>query len=302
MTYQAPPASLTRRSSTVPHDKLRSTAWRFCKKSINSPDIKTTLLPVMRPLVGGEIATQTRSRKQSFADPEATTTVSALGNGIPTTFFMASESMLERTSTTSISSGNEANFGVQSIEESTEGFHPCNEIEEEDIVEGNYVQGNRRRSTIKRGLLYNRDSSVDGISQASGSNSTSSSPKRSRPRPQGSGAHTSQPLTPISFASPALGLSLPSSPKSTSTLSLRHSDEESLDEGGSQAIVSSGEEDTDAQSPVHEITPQLIMPSIKMPSRRPYTERGKDVGKLKILFAGDSGMLLDLFHCPFTNL
>ena len=249
----------------------------------------------MRPLVGGETALQSRSRKQSFADPEATSNAAVPGNGTLTTFFMASESMLERSGTISIGPGSSTNFGVQSIDETTDGLHRCTEIEEEEVNEANSIQGNRRRSTIKRGIFYNRDSSADGISQASESNSTSSSPRRPRPRPQCSGAHTSQPLTPISFASPALGLSLPSSPKSTSTLSLRHSDEESLDDGGgSQAVVSSGEEDADTQSPVHEVTPQLIMPSIKMPSRRPYTERGKDIGRLKILFAGDSGMLIGL--------
>ncbi|KAJ2894199.1 hypothetical protein MKZ38_007839 [Zalerion maritima] len=36
--------------------------------------------------------------------------------------------------------------------------------------------------------------------------------------------------------------------------------------------------------------PQLVMPSIKMPSRRPFTEIGKGMGRLKILVAGDSGI------------
>ncbi|KAL1913588.1 hypothetical protein Sste5344_000551 [Sporothrix stenoceras] len=36
--------------------------------------------------------------------------------------------------------------------------------------------------------------------------------------------------------------------------------------------------------------PQLIMPSIKMPSRRPFTETGKNMGRLKVLIAGDSGL------------
>jgi len=36
--------------------------------------------------------------------------------------------------------------------------------------------------------------------------------------------------------------------------------------------------------------PQLIMPSIKMPSRRPFTEEGKSMGRLKVLIAGDSGV------------
>jgi hypothetical protein len=36
--------------------------------------------------------------------------------------------------------------------------------------------------------------------------------------------------------------------------------------------------------------PQLIMPSIKMPSRRPFTAEGKAMGRLKVLIAGDSGV------------
>ncbi|KAL2155936.1 hypothetical protein VTH82DRAFT_678, partial [Thermothelomyces myriococcoides] len=36
--------------------------------------------------------------------------------------------------------------------------------------------------------------------------------------------------------------------------------------------------------------PQLVMPSIKMPSRRPFTEDGKRMGRLKVLIAGDSGV------------
>uniref|UniRef100_L7IUR4 Septin-type G domain-containing protein n=1 Tax=Pyricularia oryzae (strain P131) TaxID=1143193 RepID=L7IUR4_PYRO1 len=33
--------------------------------------------------------------------------------------------------------------------------------------------------------------------------------------------------------------------------------------------------------------PQLVMPSIKMPSRRPFTDEGKAIGRLKVLIAGE---------------
>lgn len=36
--------------------------------------------------------------------------------------------------------------------------------------------------------------------------------------------------------------------------------------------------------------PQLIMPSLKLPSRRPFTDEGKSMGRLKVLIAGDSGV------------
>ncbi|KXJ97722.1 Septin-domain-containing protein [Microdochium bolleyi] len=38
------------------------------------------------------------------------------------------------------------------------------------------------------------------------------------------------------------------------------------------------------------VAPQLVMPSIEMPARRPFTEVGKSLGRLKILLAGDSGV------------
>jgi hypothetical protein len=64
-----------------------------------------------------------------------------------------------------------------------------------------------------------------------------------------------------------------------------------MDDLASQAIVSSGEEDRDIGPEMMDSgsAPQLVMPSIKMPSRRPFTERGKNMGRMKILIAGDSG-------------
>ncbi len=76
-----------------------------------------------------------------------------------------------------------------------------------------------------------------------------------------------------------------------SSKSLRQDDSDSMvDDVASQAIVSSEEDEMDVAVDASQIAPQLIMPSIKMPSRRPFTERGKDMGRLKILIAGGSGM------------
>ena len=64
-----------------------------------------------------------------------------------------------------------------------------------------------------------------------------------------------------------------------------------MDEVASQAVASNGDDDENEPSPeVLDSSPQLIMPSIEMPSRRPFTEKGKEIGLLKILIAGDSGM------------
>ena len=51
-------------------------------------------------------------------------------------------------------------------------------------------------------------------------------------------------------------------------------------------------EEAEGESPVMDSgsAPQLIMPSIKMPSRRPFTETGMGLGRLKILVAGGAGV------------
>lgn len=125
----------------------------------------------------------------------------------------------------------------------------------------------RRRSTLKPFDLGIRDS----------------------PRPSPGPEAASRPLTPLN---PDESPSLPSSPKSISNHSLRPLDDISItDEIGSQAIASGDEEDRPTASP--QLGPagasQLIMPSIKMPSRRPFTERGKSMGRFKLLLAGAPG-------------
>ena len=100
-------------------------------------------------------------------------------------------------------------------------------------------------------------------------------------------------MTPITLGSPAEPSSLPSSPKSTSTRSLKPFDEISNPGEADGEALNFGEstERLDAFG-VHDSAPQLVMPSIKMPSRRPFTQRGKNMGRFKILVAGASGRWL----------
>ena len=88
---------------------------------------------------------------------------------------------------------------------------------------------------------------------------------------------------------PSHNVSLPSSPRSSR--SAHKSEEDAVsDDAASQAIASS-EDDEDVQpSAVQDSQPELIMPSIKMPSRRPFSARGKRLGRFKILVAGHKGM------------
>jgi hypothetical protein len=114
----------------------------------------------------------------------------------------------------------------------------------------------------------------------------------------------SRPLTPLNPDEPS---SLPSSPKSISNQSLRPLDDISItDEINSQPVMSGDEEERSGASP--RLGPggasQLIMPSIKMPSRRPFTERGKALGRFKVLLAGAPGKYLSSGHisqCTFAD-
>ena len=111
---------------------------------------------------------------------------------------------------------------------------------------------------------------------------------------------TSRPVTPHLSTSPIPSSSDMSSPKSTSERSFRNSEPDLIiDDGGSQAIMSSEDEDNELSSEVLVSAPQLIMPSIKMPSRRPFTENGKTMGRLKVLFAGGSGQCFS--HHPLSG-
>ncbi|ETN43626.1 uncharacterized protein HMPREF1541_02785 [Cyphellophora europaea CBS 101466] len=131
--------------------------------------------------------------------------------------------------------------------------------------------GSRRRSTIKPVSFdrTRRDSSVGGTTQSQGS--------------------VERPVTPSPL--PSTAASLPDSPESLSSRSVPKSDEDLTSDDASSQAVASSEDERDADPPpqVHDSQPELIMPSIKMPSRRPFTDRGKRLGRFKILVAGQKG-------------
>lgn len=59
---------------------------------------------------------------------------------------------------------------------------------------------------------------------------------------------------------------------------------------GNTGTSIAGEDDLPASMLDSGSAPQLIMPSLKLPSRRPFTDEGKSMGRLKVLIAGDSGV------------
>jgi len=99
----------------------------------------------------------------------------------------------------------------------------------------------------------------------------------------------SRPMTPIMLGTSCIGSA------GSDTSSRRHSITSSISDHGI-----TNDQEQDGQQLAGDLpsamlgsnsVPQLIMPSIKMPSRRPFTETGKNYGRLKILLAGPSGML-----------
>lgn len=206
----------------------------------------------MRPLAGSE-AFQPRSRKASVTDPLPAPSIRSAS---PVTFFL-------RRGSQGTGDGNTAEIPDNPIPSAPTA------VAKADSDEAS--QSPRRRSTLKAGEATTSRGSPSAECQTQ--------------LPQ------QEALTPLLI--PSDTSSLPSSPKSTSTRSLRPSEVGSTaEETGSQAILSSGDEELEPEpsSQSAEGAPQLIMPSIKIPSRRPFTERGKRIGNFKILVAGAKGL------------
>ena len=221
-----------------------------------------------------------------------------LAHNTPTSFRMASEEdYLESSSTKAFGPGSDSTFGVRSLQETIDeaSSHIKTEDDEEEEQNDDVGDGHegRRRSTLRpKPKVRTRDSSPGSVEQAPVDTGNSSPYNPS----QADHLAPSMSQSFASLSSQAPLSSMPSSPKSFSNRSSRPSDEDSMDEGGSQAIASSEDDDVEpqSQSSMQDSAPQLIMPSIKMPSRRPFTERGKCLGRLKVLVAGDSGMRMKI--------
>lgn len=222
----------------------------------------------------------------------------ASAHGAPTSFFLATEDMISRSQTGCEEPGVDSTFGVRSLEETTCTAVPRQQWRQEEKrqnSDGESDHPRRQRSTLSVHRLP-LDPSKDCIEKPSSDReygvkvADGRSYQQLSPLPSASQSSTS-----LSQASQAVGSSLPSSPKSTSSRSFRPSDEDSAYDGGSQAIASSEEEEGGPLSQDLGSTLQLIMPSINMPRRRPFTARGKGIGRFKILVAGDSGKIRCFF-------
>jgi hypothetical protein len=185
----------------------------------------------------------------------------------------------------------DSTFGVESLADTLEAaFGPDSATPGQQA--GSHRIGTQRDKTVSRSGSHSSSTSSTKLPDI-----YKSSPARKLRRKLSSHA-SSTPLSPLNVEapSPAPTSGLPSTPSAVSLQSLKLSDEESaMDESASQAIMSSGEEEgaetTTEQGSTGGSFPQLVMPSIQMPSRRPFTTKGKAMGKLKVMVAGETGTL-----------
>ncbi|KAG9240030.1 Septin-domain-containing protein [Calycina marina] len=237
----------------------------------------------MRPLPGDKTARG--SRATSFNDNEPTP-LARPGNMPQMTCFFTSEhsigtSQSEATAPATLpkqkESPNGSTYSLESLENTISSLSPDSDDGEEKV--------RKARKNWKRNLavVSGRTTEEAILDSASPSNdmSRNASPSFQRRLSQ---VTISRPFTPLSYTSPGPLSAL-------SGLDSRwNSDAGSeVDENASQAVISSSEEEqTTSELMDSGSVPQLVMPSIKMPSRRPFTEKGKYMGKLKVLIAGDS--------------
>ncbi|KAF7593172.1 hypothetical protein BBP40_011885 [Aspergillus hancockii] len=233
-----------------------------------------------------------RSRKSSiehqWSDPR---------NTVPATFFLArshDHDAEEELSPDELVPSRESMYGVQSLEEAVRDSclavsecEPCLSGRSPDPTTptghqqpllGDDLDNNDNTATS----LPRRKSTLKSSDWLNSARLEISLPYSDRTSPQ--------PLTPSNLSNPDdPSSSLPSSPKSFSNQSLRHLDDISITDDVSSQAVASGEEDNEIPIPSNlgpDSTSQLVMPSIRMPSRRPFTDRGKSLGRLKVLIAG----------------
>jgi len=241
----------------------------------------------MRPPPGDETAAG-RSRTTSFNDNQPTP-LARPGNLPQMTCFFANEESIRIPPSQSTSpaiypkqreSPRGNTYGVESLETTISSLSQDSDDGDEKV--------RRARKTWKKKIAISAgeisDDGPDSISPSSNDMSRNVSPSHQRCSSQ---VALSRPFTPLSYTSPG-PLSALSGPDSR-----RNSDAGSaIDDNASQAIISSGEDERETSADLMDSgsAPQLVMPSIRMPSRRPFTEKGKYIGRLKVLIAGDSGM------------
>lgn len=241
-------------------------------------------------------------------------------NPTPTAFFIRTEKDVERStqhrgrrpSRSSISTHapgdvhtRDASFVVQSLEDTiNHGLSRTDSHDSELSTEAgaSFVSRKRKVGNPVHPKIMATGQRIISSEQPSPSPTASPTAFRSAESPlrthlrrgSASSINHSQPLTPLRM-SPHPESALASTPRSGSPKSFRLSDDEGsmADDTRSQAVESSIGDSDDlgaVEGSGVSSMPQLVMPSIAMPARRPFTERGKRMGRIKIMVIGPHGV------------
>lgn len=255
----------------------------------------------MRPAAGGEAAapphpSSRQLRKPSNgADHASPTPPSAAAPPGPTSFFLRSEDEMQQSMAAGSSKPDttrDSTYGVQSLDDALGAAF--GDKGTGDQADKSSSPKPRRRAEEARKWSREVAQVQKELQDVMSGVARPHVPARNLSAGTLSSQPPLPPLTPVQFElSSGPASDLPSTPKSVSLKSFRLSDEESqADEAASQAIVTSDEEDdgVEEKGEVEKAVPQLVMPSIQMPKRRPFTEKGKNMGRLKVLIAGETGV------------
>ncbi|KAI4754160.1 hypothetical protein E4T52_13703 [Aureobasidium sp. EXF-3400] len=225
----------------------------------------------------------------------------------PITFFLRSERDIKKAEAESSSHqqdhDRDNNYGVESLNETLEAaFAP--KSPERSISPSNSASGKKRKigNPVHPKIAAAAQRIISSEERPSSRKQSISSPAQRPLTPSPTRRRVrSESLTSLGRSFTPLRASDASTPRSPSVKSVRLSDEEGsiIDDTASQALHSSSEDDdifaddtlieSASQTAPQSSIPQLVMPSISMPARRPFTERGKRIPRLKIMVAGPSG-------------
>ncbi|KAG9822849.1 hypothetical protein KCU98_g16867, partial [Aureobasidium melanogenum] len=224
----------------------------------------------------------------------------------PTTFFLRRERDMKKAQAEKCDKQQDQdnNYGVESLDETLEAAF-ASKTPESSSSPSNTISGKKRKigNPVHPKIAAAAQRIISSEERPSSRTSSISSPAQRPLTPSPTRRHIrSESLTSLGRSFTSLHAGDTSTPRSPSVKSVRLSDEEGsiIDDAASQALHSSSEDDdvfadetlldSASQTVPQSSIPQLIMPSISMPARRPFTERGKRMPRLRIMVAGPSGI------------
>ena len=244
----------------------------------------------MRP--GPGVESPVRPRRKSATDEGSPQQAVSAG---PTAFFLASESDVEIRDSEDGKSDkmNSSMVGEDAVDEKESGVAKDSIFGVQSLADALEDAFAAKSEDIRPQTQKTIEGMTDDAHEATSAHAPAHPSIPGHMRTRSTTATSPTPLTPLQTMSPATGCwsgVLPSTPKSISLGSFRLSDTDSqagqVDEDSGSKLF--------GHSSAGSGPPELVMPSLALPDRRPFTEKGKSMGRLRICVVGRKGMLNDL--------